>query len=222
MIKVEKISVFNFENAIRGMRNPMNSWAKIDSFTDEKGNFVMGENDLELAQKLCRGGQPHRKFARQIMVSMDITAPLYWWKEFDTYKVGVTANSTSTMHKIHSKPIEASDFSCDKLSPEGLAVFNDFLKYIEAKRVKFVEGKKKEDWYEIIQTLPSSYNQTRTVTLDYENLYTMYEWRNGHKLDEWRSFCGVIKELPYFSDMFGLNEKKNELTNENQDKETEK
>ena len=130
MLKVERISVMNFENAMRGARNPLNSWAKSDSYYDEQGNYILGENDLSLATRLCSAGSDHRKFIRQIMVSMDITAPLYWWKEFDTYKVGTVANSTSTMHKIHAKPIEMSDFSVERLTPDSLAAFEKFVDYI--------------------------------------------------------------------------------------------
>ena len=208
MIKIERVEVFNFEGAIRGARNPMNSWNKMDSHFDEKGNFVMGENDLKLARKLCLAGPTHRKFARQIMVTMDITAPLYWWKEFDTYKVGTTANSTSTMHKIHSKPIELDDFSHDKLSEETKKVFNDFVDYIEQKRLKYVDQKDKKDWYEIVQLLPSSYHQMRTCTMNYENLISMHELRKSHKLEEWRVFCKEVEKLPYFAEMFDLNKEK--------------
>ncbi len=214
MLKVENVKVMNFENAIRGARNPMNSWDRMDSYVDEQGNFVMGENDMQLAHKLCVAGPTHRKFVRQIFVTMDITAPLYWWKEFDTYKVGVTANSTSTMHKIHSKPIEMQDFSCDKLQDESLKVFNDFVGYIENKRLKYMENKDKKDWYEIIQLLPSSYNQMRTCTMDYENLVNMYELRKNHKLEEWHILCDEIEKLPYFMEMFGLEKKKEIQKNE--------
>ena len=208
MIKVERVEVFNFDNAIRGARNPMNSWSKMDSYKDEYGNFVMGENDMQLCKKLCHAGNDHRKFVRQIMVTMDITAPLYWWKEFDTYKVGTVANSTSTMHKIHSKEIELDDFSYDKMSDESVKVFNDFVGYIEEKRKKYIESKDKKDWYEIIQLLPSNYNQMRTCTMNYENLINMYESRKNHKLEEWRILCKEIEKLPYFADMFGIDTKK--------------
>ena len=170
MLKLERTSVMNFENAIRGARNPMNSWAKSDSAYDEAGNYILGENDLALARKLCRAGSDHRKFVRQILVSVDITAPLYWWKEFDTYKVATVANSTSTMHKIHAKPFELADFSVDKLSDGALAAFRTYMDYMEATRRRFVETKDKRDWYDLIQLLPSSYNQLRTVTMNYETL----------------------------------------------------
>ena len=201
MLKLERTSVMNLENAIRGARNPMNSWAKSDSAYDEKGNYILGENDLTLAKKLCRAGSDHRKFMRQILVSADITAPLYWWKEFDTYKVATVANSTSTMHKIHAKPFELSDFSADKLSDGALAAFRTYIDYMEATRLRFVEAKDKRDWYDLIQLLPSSYNQLRTVTMNYETLVNIYYARRAHKLDEWHVFCDWIRTLPYADDL---------------------
>ena len=201
MLKLERTSVMNLENAIRGARNPMNSWAKSDSAYDEKGNYILGENDLTLAKKLCRAGSDHRKFMRQILVSADITAPLYWWKEFDTYKVATVANSTSTMHKIHAKPFELSDFSADKLSDGALAAFRTYIDYMETTRLRFVETKDKHDWYDLIQLLPSSYNQLRTVTMNYETLVNIYYARRAHKLDEWHVFCDWIRTLPYADDL---------------------
>ena len=201
MLKTERTSVMNFENAIRGARNPMNSWAKSDSAYDDKGNYILGENDLALARKLCRAGSDHRKFVRQIFVSADITAPLYWWKEFDTYKVATVANSTSTMHKIHAKPFELADFSVDKLSDGALAAFRTYMDYMEATRRRFVETKDKRDWYDLIQLLPSSYNQLRTVTMNYETLINIYYARRAHKLDEWHVFCDWIRTLPYADDL---------------------
>ena len=201
MLKLERTSVMNLENAIRGARNPMNSWAKSDSAYDEKGNYILGENDLTLAKKLCRAGSDHRKFMRQILVSADITAPLYWWKEFDTYKVATVANSTSTMHKIHAKPFELSDFSADKLSDGALAAFRAYIDYMETTRLRFVETKDKRDWYDLIQLLPSSYNQLRTVTMNYETLVNIYYARRAHKLDEWHVFCDWIRTLPYADDL---------------------
>lgn len=197
MLKLERTSVMNLENAMRGARNPMNSWAKSDSAYDEAGNYILGENDLALARKLCRAGSDHRKFVRQILVSVDITAPLYWWKEFDTYKVATVANSTSTMHKIHAKPFELADFSVDKLSDGALAAFRTYMDYMEATRRRFVETKDKRDWYDLIQLLPSSYNQLRTVTMNYETLINIYYARRAHKLDEWHVFCDWIRTLPY-------------------------
>ena len=203
MLKVDHVSVMNFENAMRGARNPLNSWAKSDSYYDEQGNYVLGENDLSLTTRLCSAGSDHRKFIRQIMVSVDITAPLYWWKEFDTYKVGTVANSTSTMHKIHAKPFELSDFSVDHMTPESLAEFEKFVAYIESVRLKYVETKDKAYWYDMIQLLPSSYNQMRTVTLNYEVLASMYYARRTHKLDEWHTLCDAILELPYAREIIG-------------------
>lgn len=201
MLKLERTSVMNLENAMRGARNPMNSWAKSDSAYDEAGNYILGENDLALARKLCRAGSDHRKFVRQILVSVDITAPLYWWKEFDTYKVATVANSTSTMHKIHAKPFELADFSVDKLSDGALAAFRTYMDYMEATRRRFVETKDKRDWYDLIQLLPSSYNQLRTVTMNYETLINIYYARRAHKLDEWHVFCDWIRTLPYADDL---------------------
>ena len=201
MLKLERTSVMNLENAVRGARNPMNSWAKSDSAYDAAGNYILGENDLALAKKLCRAGSDHRKFVRQIFVSVDITAPLYWWKEFDTYKVATVANSTSTMHKIHAKPSEMSDFSVDKLSDGALAAFRTYMDYMEATRLRFVETKDKRDWYDLIQLLPSSYNQLRTVTMNYETLINIYYARRAHKLDEWHVFCDWIRTLPYAEDL---------------------
>ena len=197
MLKVERISVMNFENAIRGARNPLNSWDRMDSYYDEKGNFVLGENDLALATKLARAGSDHRKYLRQVMVSMDITAPLYWWKEFDTYKVGTVANSTSTMHKIQAKEFTRDDFSCDRMSEDCLAVLDSVISYLESERVKFVETKEKQHWHNMIQLLPSSYNQMRTVTMNYEVLINIYYARVHHKLAEWHTLCDAIRALPY-------------------------
>lgn len=202
MIKTERISVMNFENAVRGARNPMNSWDRMDSSYDEEGNYVLGENDLGLAKRLACAGSDHRKFLRQIFVSVDITAPLYWWKEFDTYKVGTVANSTSTMHKIHAKPFERSDFSCDRLDEGGLAALDSLVVYLEEQRKMFCEDKtNKQSWHNMIQLLPSSYNQMRTVTMNYENLINMYYARKTHKLAEWHTYCDWIAELPYAKDL---------------------
>lgn len=202
MIKIEKASVMNLEGAMRGARNPMNSWSKSDSAYDADGNYILGENDLGLAKRLCRAGSDHRKFIRQILVSVDITAPLYWWKEFDTYKVATVANSTSTMHKIHSKPFEAEDFSHDHMSEAGLAALDAMMEYLEKCRLKFVETGDKAYWYDIIQLLPESYNQKRTVTMNYENLLNMYYARRSHKLEEWHTYCDWILSLPYTKELF--------------------
>lgn len=206
MIKLERTAVMNLENAMRGARNPLNSWAKSDSAYDDKGNYILGENDLALARKLCRAGSDHRKFVRQILVSVDITAPLYWWKEFDTYKVATVANSTSTMHKIHAKPFELADFSTDRLSAGALGAFCTYMAYMEETRLRYVEGKDKQDWYDLIQLLPSSYNQLRTVTMNYETLINIYYARRSHKLDEWHVFCDWILSLPYADDLIRCRE----------------
>ena len=188
----------NLENAIRGARNPLNSWDRSDSFYDEEGNYVLGENDLGLASRLAHAGNDHRKFIRQIFVSVDITAPLYWWKEFDTYKVGTVANSCSTMHKIHAKAFEREDFSCDRLDEGGLEALDRLIEYLEAERQKFCANKEdRQSWHNMIQLLPSSYNQMRTVTMNYENLINMYYARKTHKLAEWHTYCDWIKTLPY-------------------------
>ena len=201
MIKLERTAVMNIENATRGMRNPLSSWDKSDSYYDEDGSYVLGENDLKLAKKLAVSGSDHRKYLRQIFVSVDITAPIYWWKEFDTYKVATVANSTSTMHRIHSKPFTPDDFSVDHLTAEGRAAFDKYVEYLEEARQKFVETKDKKYWYDMIQLLPTSYNQKRTVMLNYEVLTNIYYWRKDHKLDEWHVLCAWIETLPYAKDI---------------------
>ena len=203
MLNTDHICVMNLENAIRGARNPLNSWAKSDSFYDGAGQYVLGPNDLDLAVRLCRAGSDHRKFIRQILVSMDITAPLYWWKEFDTYKVGTVANSTSTMHKIHAKPFALEDFSTDHMTPASLEQFERFLGYLEQVRLRYLDTKDKAHWYDLIQLLPSSYNQMRTVTLNYEVLANLYYARRSHKLDEWHTLCDTILALPYARQLLG-------------------
>lgn len=202
MIKIERVAVMNLENAIRGARNPMNSWARMDSNYDENGNYILGPNDLDLARRLAKAGSDHRKFLRQIFVSVDITAPLYWWKEFDTYKVGTVANSCSTMHKIHTKPFDRDDFSHDRLDEGGLAALDALIAYLESERLKFVENKEnRTPWHNMIQLLPSSFNQMRTVTLNYENLINIYYARKTHKLAEWHTLCDWILTLPYAEDL---------------------
>ena len=202
MIDFNRVYVMNLENAIRGARNPMNSWARSDSYYDENGQYVLGENDLSLAKRLRNAGtSDHRKYLRQIMVSIDITAPMYWWKEYDTYKVATVANSTSTMHKIHSKSFELDDFSHDHLGENGLNILKNIIDELEKIRLSYVETKDKALWYELIQLLPSSYNQMRTCTLNYETLVNIYRSRKNHKLDEWRSFCDWIKTLPYANEI---------------------
>ena len=197
MLKVERTSVMNLDGAIRGARNPMNSWDKSDSYYDETGAFVLGQVDLDLGHRLAVSGSDHRKFLRQIFVSVDITAPLYWWKEFDTYKVGTVANSCSTMHKIHAKEFTREDFSHDRLDEGGLALLDATIDYLEAERQKFLTDKEnRQPWHNMIQMLPSSYNQMRTVTLNYENLINIYYARKSHKLAEWHVLCDWIKTLP--------------------------
>ena len=219
MILVEKTEVFNFEGAIRGMRNPLNSWDRSDSvFAENPDDFVVGPNDMGLMQKLVKAGSEHRKFMRQIMVCVDITAPLYWWKEFDTYKVGTVANSCSTMHKIASKEFELDDFSHEHLlndweSKEELWTYNyeydntskDLLEItiyvLNQFRCLYLKTNYKRYWWQMIQLLPSSYNQRRTWTGNYENLFSMYHQRKNHKLDEWHQFCDWIETLPYANEL---------------------
>ena len=200
MIKFETNDVWGFEWAFKGMRNPMNSWDKSDS------NWLfqeIGENDLALAKKLINAGSEHRKFLRQIYVSVDITAPLYFFKEFDTYKIGTVANSCSTMHKIHEKEFTLNDFSCEHLSPPAISNLKSTIKCMNDYREEFLKDKDKHNWWQIIQLLPSSYNQTRTVTMTYENIYTMRQLRKNHKLDEWRiDFFNWSDELPHLKELF--------------------
>lgn len=209
MIKVENMDTWGFEHAIRGMRNPLNSWSRSDSsFEDYVPDYAMdtartcpcvkiGENDLKLMRQLYIGGQPHRKYLRQIFAVMDITAPLYWWKEFDTYKVGTTANSCSTMHKIAAKEFTIGDFSVEHLLAENTVCFGKTIERLNNARNKFLETKDKCYWWQMIQLLPSSYNQRRTVSMTYENVMNILDYREGHKLDEWREFCKILKQLPY-------------------------
>jgi hypothetical protein len=222
MIKLERTSVMNMDNAIRGARNPMNSWDKSDSYSTisyEDGleyedclpKFILGPNDLTLARKLVKAGSDHRKFLRQIFVSVDITAPLYWWKEMDTYKVATVANSCSTMHKIHAKEFTLDDFSHEHLSDVSIAKYPmnttpfsmllDIIDMLNICRDMFLETKDKQYWWQMIQLLPSSYNQLRTVTLSYETLLNIYHARKNHKLDEWHTVCDWIETLPYFKEM---------------------
>lgn len=212
MIKIENIEVFGWEAAIRGMRNPMNSWDKSDSFEfppDEDGILWIGSNDLKLMQSLIRAGTDHSKFMRMIDVTMDITAPLYWWKEFDTYKVGTVANSCSTMHKIHSKEFTLEDFSHEHLftDDESLPFLNHLISGLNFYRNKYIETKDKKYWWKIIQLLPSSYNQKRTIQLNYQVLRNIYFSRRNHKLDEWHDFCSIIEELPYGKELICLEDK---------------
>ena len=202
MIRIERTSVMNFENAIRGARNPMNSWDRGDSAYDADGNYILGPNDLDLATRLARAGSDHRKYLRMVFVSVDITAPLYWWKEFDTYKVGTVANSCSTMHKIHAKAFDRDDFSHDRLDAPALEALDALIAFLESERQKFVADKtNKQAWHNLIQLLPSSFNQMRTVTLNYEVLSNIYYARRSHKLAEWHTLCDWILSLPYAKEL---------------------
>lgn len=199
MIKLERTSVMNFENALRGMRNPMNSWDKSDSVFAPA--LCIGPNDLSLAQRLVGAGSDDRKFLRQIFVSVDVTAPLYWWKEMDQYRIAVTTNSTSTMHKIHAKELSLEDFSSERMDSDTLLSLMATINVLEKNRVKYNKTKDAQYWHNMIQLLPSSYNQMRTCTLNYENLINIYFARRYHKLDEWHDFCHWIEDLPYFREM---------------------
>lgn len=234
MIKVENVDVWGFESAIRGMRNPMNSWDKSDSkhcneiptcsvcraYNDGctnnpvYGDFIIGKNDLYLMRRLYKAGTEHRTYARMVQVSMDIVAPLYWWKEMDRYTVGKSQVSCSTMHKIAAKEFELDDFSHEHLSDaclgisEGYAfipefVFKDLIDTLNQARKKYIETKDKKWWWQMIQLLPSSYNQRRTVCMSYETVFKIIRERTGHKLDEWKDFCIILKELPYVKEIIG-------------------
>ena len=194
MIKIENIDVYGWDAAIRGARNPKNSWHLMDSGYNNS-EFEIGENDYDLLRRLTIAGPEHRKWNRMVTVTMDITAPLYFLKEWDTYKVGTVANSCSTMHKIQAKKFEMSDFSVEHL--RSLRVMHEVIDELNFYRDKFNKNKKKEDWWEMIQLLPTSYNQKRTVHLNYEVLGIIYHQRRHHKLDEWHVFCDTIKILPY-------------------------
>ena len=241
-MKFENTKVFNFEGALRGMRNPMNSWDRSDSYyklsesendsiswgdfisqdkiNRGKDTFTIGENDMKLAQTLIKAGSEHRKFMRQIFVSVDITAPLYWWSEYDTYKIGTTANSCSKMHKIHSKEFCRNDFSFDELNKESLVFLDTIIAKLEELRLKYIETKDKQYWYATIQLLPSSYNQKRTVTMTYENVFNMIHQRMNHKLNEWSgkddsskpNFISWTKKLPYAEELLFI-EKENKGEN---------
>lgn len=211
MLKVEHTEVFGWEAAVRGLRNPMNSWEKSDSYwthiedveTLETApyQFFLGDSDLRLMQTLSKAGDDHAKFLRMINVTVDITAPLYWWKEFDTYKVGTVANSCSTMHKIHAKEFILDDFSHEHLCELSLANLQDIVNVLNKCRTLYLETKDKRYWWQIIQLLPSSYNQKRTVQLNYQVLKSMYFARRNHKLDEWHTLCEWMEGLPYFRDI---------------------
>ena len=217
MLKIENTEVLGWEHAIRGMRNPMNSWEKSDTtfYDDTTGEYhdicgncgpfnhdisasmIMGANDFDLMKRLRNAGTDHRKFMRMIVVYVDITAPLYWWKEMDTYRVGVEKNSCSTMHKIAAKIFERNDFSHEHLMDGGNYILNSTIDMLNEYRAQYLESKDKKYWWQMIQLLPSSYNQRRTVMLNYEVLANIYKSRRNHKLDEWHTFCDWVEELPY-------------------------
>ena len=196
MILIEKVETFNWEGAIRGARNPMNSWGKSDSEYVE-GEYVIGENDLALMKRLVAAGSDERKFMRQILVSLDITAPLYWWKEFDTYKVGTVANSCSTMHKIHTRDLCKDDFSNEDMTEPALQLLEAIIEFMNHSRRMYVASNRKGYWHNMIKIMPTSYNQKRTVTLNYEVLRNIYHARRHHKLDEWHTLCDTIEKMPY-------------------------
>ena len=205
MIKVNNINVFNFEGAIRGMRNPMNSWDKSDSgYFKMNGDYYIGENDLDLMRRLYKAGTEHRKYLRQIFVSMDIIAPDYWFKEFSTYKIGIVENSTSTMHKIVSKKFELTDFSFDYSDAIDLCYADcidsklDNLNYL---RDQYLKTKDNRYWRLLIQELPMAYIYRRSVTMNYENVVTIIKQRTGHKLEEWGKFVKILKDLPYIKEI---------------------
>ena len=205
MIKFEYTEVFNMAGAFRGMRNPMDSWELSDSYHNEDGIFRIGPADMKLAQKLIRAGSDHRKFLRQIFVGVDITAPRYWWTEFDTYKISTVANSCSTMHKIHAKEFTFDDFSCENLGTVAMDTLGKTLVVMNNARDLYVATKNTFYWHQMIQLLPQSYNQKRTVTMNYENLRNMYHGRQNHKLDEWSvGFMEWIDSLPYADELIKI------------------
>ena len=208
MIKVENIETWGLDAAIRGCRNPLNSWQKSDSYWGKTG-FTLGENDLQLMQRLYKAGVEHRTFARMLMCSMDITAPLYLWKEADRYTVGKTQISTSTMHTIHKKPFELDDFSHDHLSESGLEGLEYIIKKLnEARKLYLADGiDPKKYWWDMIQLLPSSYNQIRTVMMSYEVVFKILKERSNHKLDEWIEFCQILRKLPYIKEIMDEGER---------------
>jgi hypothetical protein len=209
MIKIENVEVFGWEAAIRGMRNPKNSWDKSDSVFGGKFSYgiwenvsvSIGNNDIKRMKSLSKAGTDHGKFLRMINVTMDITAPLYWWKEFDTYKIGTVCNSCSTMHKIQAKEFTLEDFSCEHLQLMSQYCMCEVIRHLNNARSSFLRDKDKNSWWQMIQLLPSSYNQKRTVQLNYQVLKAMYFARKNHKLDEWREFCKWCETLPYFSEI---------------------
>lgn len=225
MIRIEKIDTYGWEAAVRGARNPMNSWDRTDSHYCDvyassyhpfaqscccesapeafvcpgecTSGYILGKNDLGLLKRLSKAGPDHSKFMRMIGTTMDITAPLYWWKEMDQYKIGTTTDSCSTMHKIHDKELTVDDFSTEHLTPLSLYTLKEVLRILKFERLDFLKTKNKENWWQLIQLLPSSYNQKRTWSANYAVLKNIYHARRNHKLDEWKEFCRVIEKLPY-------------------------
>ena len=214
MLKIEKFvtaSPEQWEIIIEGMRNPKNSWDRIDSIPDEYfgPGFYIGENDHNLMMRLANGGPVHAKYRRMIPVWVTLTAPLYWWKEFDTYKVGTVANSCSTMHKIQAKEFTLEDFSCEHMNQHSIRALTAVINQLNAARDEYLSSKEKDDWWQMIQLLPTSYNQKRTVVLNYEVLHNIYFSRKDHKLDEWHVFCDWIESLPYSEIIIGEKEDTN-------------
>lgn len=204
MIKIENIDVYGWRSAIRGMRNPMNSWQKSDTeWVDDEHDIILGENDLQLMQRLAKAGTDHRKYLRMITVYLDITAPLYFWKEMDTYKVGTVRNSCSTMHKIADKEFTVEDFSCERLSFASKKNLVSTIELLNYYRDGYNKNKSIDDWWNMIQLLPNSYNQKATVMLNYEVLANIHRSRKNHKLNEWREFCKWVETLPYFCEICG-------------------
>lgn len=201
MIKIERTDIYGWEPAIRGARNPMNSWDRSDTTYNEDGTPNIGPNDLSLLHRLSVSGSDHGKFLRMITVAADITAPRYWWAEYDTYKVGTVANSCSTMHKIHAKEFVMEDFSHEHMTSKSKAALRNVINVLNLYREQYNRLKNKRDFMQMIQLLPSSYNQLRTVTLNYEVLKRIYFARRNHKLDCWHTMCDWIKELPYFKEI---------------------
>ena len=199
MIQIDKVEVFGWEAAIRGMRNSFNSWDKSDSrYNADSGKYEVGPADIELMDRLSRSGPSHAKLLRYINVTLDITAPRYWWAEMDTYKVGTVRNSCSTMHKVQAKEFERADFSCEHLDEESLAALDTLISVMNRARDRFNNcGRNKDDWWQMIQLLPASLNQKATVQLNYQVLQNIYFTRKDHRLDEWHTFCRWIEELPY-------------------------
>lgn len=216
MIKLENLTVDGFEAALRGMRNPLNSWDKSDSFVGQDGMFYVGENDLDLMKRLCKAGTEHRKFMRMMHISMDVVAPRYWWTEFDTYTFA-DRNSCSTMHKIMEHPFTRSDFSFDHIHPLSEGYMDEVIDHLNTLRVIYLQGvdgdyepKDKEIWYSLIALLPQSYMQRATISFNYETAANIIRQRSNHKLEEWHTFCDTLKAAPYMSEILGLEETEQE------------